>query len=385
MRPQFRTLVLLALVLTAACRPSSPSLLGRPTVIAPGVEMYRSTDDALVAGAGPIAATLLKLDPAAVTLQSALSNREVLQADTVENIARSVGAIAAVNGGYFNRDNGEPIGLLKVGGELVSDTAARRGAVVISRALDGRTRLVFDQLAARVSLSFTAEERTRTRLVDGVDTTRARGKLMLYTPKYHADTDTAPTGTEWVLDGAPLRVVDVRMNVGHTPIPAEGTVLSFGGTDLPEDLDALVEGVPVTFDVRWSSALGVPADRLDAATDIVAGAGLLRTDGNVIKDWSSEMLSVADFTAARHPRTVIGVDRAGFIWLIVVDGRQAGYSIGMTFADLQRLADLLQLTDALNLDGGGSTTMVVNGQPVNRVSDATGPRAVSDALVVLPR
>jgi len=380
-----RTLVLLALVLATACRPSSNAALGRPTVIAPGVEMYRTADDTLVAGAGPIAVTLLKLDPAAVTVQSALSNREVMHADTVENIARSVGAIAAINGGYFNRDNGEPIGLLKIGGELVSDTGAPRGAVAITRPPDGRTRLVFDQLAARVSLSFTADRRPRTILVDGVDTTRARGKLMLYTPKYHADTDTAPTGTEWVLDGSPLRVVDVRMNFGHTTIPERGAVLSFGGTDLPEDLALLVEGVAVTFDVRWSSARGVPADMLEAATDIVAGAGLLRTDGNVVHDWSSEMLSVADFTAARHPRTVIGVDRGGFIWLIAVDGRQPGYSIGMTFADLQRLADRLQLADALNLDGGGSTTMVVRGRQVNRVSDAAGPRAVSDALVVLPR
>ena len=380
-----RALVLVAFVLATACRPSSESALGRPTVIAAGVEMYRTADDTLVAGAGPIAVTLLKLDPQAVTLQSALSNRDVMHADTVENIARSVGAIAAVNGGYFNRDNGEPIGLLKVGGELVSDTGAPRGAVAITQAPDGRTRLVFDQLAARVSLSFTAGDGARILPIDGVDTTRARGKLMLYTPKYHPDTDTAPTGTEWVLDGSPLRVVDVRMNFGHTRIPEHGAVLSFGGTDLPEDLAALVEGVAVTFDVRWSSARGVPSDRLDAATDIVAGAGLLRTDGNLVQDWSSEMLSVADFTAARHPRTVIGVDRGGFIWLVVVDGRQPGYSIGMTFADLQRLADRLHLTDALNLDGGGSTTMVVNGQGVNHVSDAGGPRAVSDALVVLPR
>ena len=50
-----------------------------------------------------------------------------------------------------------------------------------------------------------------------------------------------------------------------------------------------------------------------------------------------------------------------------------------------RLADRLQLTDALNLDGGGSSTMVVAGKVVNRPSDATGPRAVSDAIGVTVR
>jgi exopolysaccharide biosynthesis protein len=57
----------------------------------------------------------------------------------------------------------------------------------------------------------------------------------------------------------------------------------------------------------------------------------------------------------------------------------------MTFTDLLRLCDRLELRDALNLDGGGSTTMVVNGRIVNRPSDAAGPRAVSDAILVKTR
>jgi exopolysaccharide biosynthesis protein len=80
----------------------------------------------------------------------------------------------------------------------------------------------------------------------------------------------------------------------------------------------------------------------------------------------------------------VGVDRQGFIWLVVVDGRQPT-SVGMSFSDLQRLADRLELTDALNLDGGGSSTMVVRGAVVNRPSDSTGPRAVSDAIGVTIR
>jgi len=381
-----RFLACLAAVLVAtACRAPSGRPLGTPTAVAPGVELYRTADDSLVNHAGPIAVSLLKIDPSIVMLRSALSNREVMHADTVESIARSVDAIAAVNGGYFNRDNGEPIGLLKVGGELVSDTGSPRGAVVINEQPDGRTTLAFDRLAAKMTLTYTANGQTRVVGIDGVDTTRARGKLMLYTPQYHADTDTAPTGTEWVLDGVPLRVVDVRMNFGHTRIPPRGAVLSFGGTDLPPELAPLVEDVAVTFATRWTSLYNTDPAVLDRASDIVAGAGLLRQSGAVVQDWGSEGLSTDEFTHARHPRTIIGIDKGGFIWLVVVDGRQPSYSIGMTFEDLQRLCDRLGLTDALNLDGGGSTTMVVKGQLMNRVSDSIGPRAVSDALVVLPR
>jgi exopolysaccharide biosynthesis protein len=81
---------------------------------------------------------------------------------------------------------------------------------------------------------------------------------------------------------------------------------------------------------------------------------------------------------------MVGVDRNGFVWLAVVDGRQET-SVGMSFAELQRLADRLELTDALNLDGGGSSTMVVRGKIVNRPSDTAGPRAVSDAIGVTVR
>jgi exopolysaccharide biosynthesis protein len=57
----------------------------------------------------------------------------------------------------------------------------------------------------------------------------------------------------------------------------------------------------------------------------------------------------------------------------------------MTFAELTNLARRLNLVYALNLDGGGSTTMVVKGKIVNHPSDSTGPRKVSDALIVTKR
>jgi hypothetical protein len=115
----------------------------------------------------------------------------------------------------------------------------------------------------------------------------------------------------------------------------------------------------------------------------VSGAGLLLLHGRTIPDWSDEKVSTA-FDTTRHPRTVIG-EGGGAIWLITVDGRQPELSLGMTFIELQRLATRLGLESALNLDGGGSTTMVVSGRVVNHPSDAIGPRPVSDAIVVLPR
>ncbi len=74
------------------------------------------------------------------------------------------------------------------------------------------------------------------------------------------------------------------------------------------------------------------------------------------------------YAAARHPRTAFGFDaRARRAWFIVVDGRQAGFSEGASLAELTALFQRLGATDAINLDGGGSSTMVVAQDGVSRV------------------
>jgi hypothetical protein len=375
--------VLLVLGVAAACRDRSPeSWLGSAQPIAEGVELYRVSDGSLVEHAGPISVFLLRLDPELVSIASALSNDRVTDAETVIDIAARRHAIAAVNGGFFNRSNGEPTGLLKVSGELVSDSAASRGAVVIGH---GPADLLFDRLSAKVTAVFSDDGREWRVRVDGVDTTRERGKLMLYTPAYHPDTDTAPTGTEWIVSDDPPQITAVRRKSGRTRIPPAGGVLSFGGVVLPEPLASLEPGVNVRFETAWQSASGIDRAHLDRSVHIINGAGLLRREGALVTDWKAEGLSHTGFVNVRHPRTLIGRDVRGFVWLAAVDGRQPDYSIGMSFSDLQRLADRLELTDALNLDGGGSTTMVVKGQVINRPSDPAGLRPVSDAILVVGR
>src|SRR5215471_15125071 len=168
-----------------------------------------------------------------------------------------------------------------------------------------------------------------------------------------------------------------------------------GGISRPRGAVAMTSEGALLFDrVTVRSTAGVPLfePRLGSrpvewasAPDIVSGAGLLLRDGRELTDWTAEQLS-SGFETTRHPRTMIGVDRDGDVWLVTVDGRQPWLSLGMTFAELQRLARRLGLHSALNLDGGGSTTMVVQGGwIVNHPSDDTGPRKVSDAIVVLPR
>lgn len=382
----------LALLWVAAGASTQTAWLSAPQSVVPGIDYFTSTDASLVdpggpAGpAGPIAVFMLRLDPQAARLRSVHANDEIMGLETVDSMARRHNATAAVNGGFFNVTNGDPQFVLKEAGELVSDTSVVKGGMLIRSPAKGKTELAFDQLSAQVTLAFKAAGRDWNVPVAGVNTTRARGKLMLYTPKYHADTDTAANGTEWVVSGKPLRVTEVRRDAGRTPIPRDGNVLSFGGLDLPEDLAALTAGTRVAFTTNWRTINGLSSGRLNAAEDVVTGAGLLRVKGRAISNWQQvESLNPQTFINMRHPRTLIGVDNKGLIWLAVIDGRQPAHSVGMNFADLQRLSDRLRLTDALNLDGGGSTTMVVQGKIVNKPSDPMGPRRVSDAILVTGR
>jgi exopolysaccharide biosynthesis protein len=148
--------------------------------------------------------------------------------------------------------------------------------------------------------------------------------------------------------------------------------------------DRVINDTPAGGAVTYRTSFGTDPAQWARARDAVSGAGLLAVDGKVLTEWSEERIS-AGFDTTRHPRTMIGLDERGAIWLVTVDGRQPALSLGMSFAELQGLARTLGLRSALNLDGGGSTTMVVKGFVVNHPSDDTGPRKVSDAILVFPK
>jgi hypothetical protein len=127
----------------------------------------------------------------------------------------------------------------------------------------------------------------------------------------------------------------------------------------------------------WWLVRGEP----DGATEVVAGFPHLLSEGLWVGDLELEERPA--FAGARHPRTALGWDpEEGRLWIVVADGRREGVAEGMTLPELADLLVALGATDALNLDGGGSSTMVLMDRVVSRPSDPTGPRPVVNALVV---
>lgn len=135
---------------------------------------------------------------------------------------------------------------------------------------------------------------------------------------------------------------------------------------------------------EYKPLLGSSPSDWARASYAISGAGLLLLDGRELTEWTAERIT-AGFDTTRHPRTLIGAGADGAIWLVTVDGRNPSISLGMSFTELQRLAKRLGLRSALNLDGGGSTTMWVAGRIANHPSDPGGARKVGDAILVVPR
>jgi hypothetical protein len=118
---------------------------------------------------------------------------------------------------------------------------------------------------------------------------------------------------------------------------------------------------------------------------LVGGLPRIVVDGRNIAATDSLNGLSAKFVETKHPRTGVGFSKDGrTIFLIAVDGRQAS-SVGMSlieFADCMIRAGCFQ---GLNLDGGGSTTMVVEGNVVNSPSDSKGERPVANVLLVVKK
>jgi exopolysaccharide biosynthesis protein len=387
--------VVLAVLAPRASEPQRLRLAG-PEFVADGIELYRSTDNSMLdeAAPGPISLVLARLDPRKVTLATALANDCAPSRETVQAIAERERAIVAINAGFFAmRGAGAPAGLLKHRGRWISGTSRARGAVAfLAHGQQEPARLVFGRVTVAASIAVSALWRSFSIPLAHLSPEPATGGLSFYAApcgdvashfsESAAGTELAGPTTPGATRTWSLEPIGPRWKVrsmAALPAGAPGAAwLVYRGPAVPPALERIRVGTTLTVAPR----VGAPDSRVwRDAPDAVGGAGLLVAGGSAVTDWAPEK-TVDTFRTDRHPRTVIGVDGDGSIWLIAVDGRNPTVSVGMSFAELQRACLALGLRDALNLDGGGSTTLVVNGQVVNQPSDVTGPRPVSDAIVV---
>ena len=120
--------------------------------------------------------------------------------------------------------------------------------------------------------------------------------------------------------------------------------------------------------------------------DVLASGPMLLQRGN-ISSWET---CDSSFVHTKHPRSAVVVEKDGTTWFVTVDGRAPGHANGMSIPELAHLIRILGGYDALNLDGGGSTTLWLEGNVVNHPSDNrqfdhAGERAVPNILYFAPK
>lgn len=118
--------------------------------------------------------------------------------------------------------------------------------------------------------------------------------------------------------------------------------------------------------------------------DVTNGVSRLIRTGKIDITWEQEKAS-RSFAETRHPRTAVAKLKGRKFLMMTVDGRQPGVSVGMSLQELAEYLISLGAVDAMNLDGGGSTTMFLDSKVVNTPSDKEGERKVGDAILVTLR
>jgi hypothetical protein len=307
--------------------------------------------------------------------------RPVLSNETIEGTERltavqkrlsSSATMVGVNGDLFAA-NGRPSGVLIRDGIVDSPPYGDRSSVGITPegAIDVR----------RVEFFGTWRGLGQRRAVNDLNqyplTTNG---VSLFTPSYGPATPAGAAGTaQAVIDPFPPATANTDLfgavtqvaGSAATPIPPGGAVLVARGTAAQRLTEEAPVGTTIAIRVilrpEWTGIMNA----------VGGGPVLVRNGGPVFRAneaFTSNQLS------PRNPRTAIGQLADGRIRLVVVDGRRAGYSVGMTNFELAQTLVRLGAVTGSAFDAGGSSTLAFNGELLNRPSDPGGERPTSTSL-----
>ena len=358
---------------------------------------------------GPWNLEVITIDPGMYQGQLTASfGQDLEKRETTSQLAADAHAIAAVNAGYFVFDpkagaEGDPAGVGVYGGKSLSEPVADRPALVI----DGKENASSIQ---RLTWAGTLSSAAGEAALDGIDrvpglirncggannlptplalhdvTCTNANEIVTFTPEFGPSTPAGP-GLEVTVDSH-----DTVTSIAETrgaAVPAGGHTIQATGTDVGR-LRALA---PVGARLKIGTGLlgqDGKAIHTDKATSVVNGGPLLVKDGRENVTAKRDGMVHPDdgnsfyygWVHKRNPRTFAGTDAQGKTMLVTADGRSTA-SLGLSLKEEADVAMSLGMVQAINLDGGGSTTAVAGGAVLNSPSGGT-ERPVGDALLVLP-
>lgn len=292
------------------------------------------------------------------TLTPVLASENLNNKEKISKIAQKNNSLIALNGTFFKPQTGVPLGTLMINGQLFTGPIYDRVALGIFD--DG-----FD--IARVKLNAKIVSGNKEIKIDNINQPRMLSTYVLvYTPAWGNSTPISPKY------GLQVTVKDEKI-VGISKlsqeIPKEGYVVvgpasCFEGLRIGEKIKLNISTNP-----EWKNV-----------KHIISGGPYLVKNNEVFVDVSAQKLKSI---TGKNPRSAVGYTKDGNLILVVVDGRE-GKSVGMTLTQLASFMHSLGCENAINLDGGGSSVMYVNGEIVNNPK-IYGGVPISNALVLTPK
>ncbi len=364
-----RRLLLTTVVTLVLAAPAA----AQPRVLWPGV-----TYDTAVQFTpnGPVALNVM-IGPrpgGTTTLAPALSNETLAGTETLTSIQRRLGraaTTAGINGDYFSFKTGAPSGVLMREGQVASPPFGERVSAGITT--DGTLDI------RRISFFGTWQGAGAKRTLNAFNEPPPVNGSALYTRAWGPSTPSLPGATALILFPFPATVpnadlaapvVEIRNGGAPVPIPIGGAVLVGVGSSAAALATDGPPGQQVT-------------SRLIFRPDWPGVVSAIGGGPQIVRDGAPVFRAGETFTSfqlgARAPRTGLGQLADGRIILVAVDGRQPGYSVGMTNFELAQALVRLGAVTAMALDGGGSTTMAFNGALLNRPPGTERP--ISTALL----
>jgi exopolysaccharide biosynthesis protein len=359
---------------------------------------------------GPWVVNVLEVDPDQFQgkLLPELANDMVTGKETLTQMAKRNQAIAGINAGYFvvGENDGTPgdlAGIFAVDGQLVSEAINGRSTLILSSTGENSN-------IAKVSTSIQATSSDGSvREVDGLNrkpglirncggvggdtatenpkhdfTCKDDSELIQFTSIFGEKTESGE-GIEVVLNESG-EVVEIRNQRGGN-IPSSGSVLAGTGEAAQWLLDHAKTGM--NLQVKSEMIADGKQLKLEQTTNIINGGPRLLENGkismNAVEEgfhWEEDPGFYYRFGERRNPRTLAGIKENGNLLFVTIDGRAPGWSVGANFEESAKVMKSLGAIDAINLDGGGSTSMSVGDHLVTRPSDATGERPIADAILL---
>lgn len=295
-----------------------------------------------------------KLNPN-LQINPQLSSSRLASKSTITTLARKNNSLVAINGTYFKPQTGVPLGTLMINGKMYTGPIYNRVAMGI---FDNGFDMARLELNAQVK-SFKGNVK-----VDNINQPRMLSThVIVYTPEWGSFAPPSPKyGKQIAVEKGKI----ISIGTQSMPIPQNGYVIV--GPD--ERLAKIYKAKHIDLDIKT-----IP--NWENVKHIISGGPYLVKNGEVFVDMTEQKLGAI---GGKNPRTAIGYTQDGNFIMVAVDGRE-GASVGLTLKELAWFMKSIGCTNAMNLDGGGSTAMYVNGRVVN-MPKVKGGIALSNALTI---